>query len=170
MRKRTAALSIHHSRWGEEERPASTDQIQGMTAMTLIVSVRSYCGTLQMSDRLLSRGGEPWDPESNKTIVLSLSNAIVSISYSGPAYIEGFPTDQWIVQRLTGVLVETSPYGGLASAYGENALGDHWKLGNLLHALQRELKLLLSHRARSSIEKEAWPLSQCPKIPLSRHF
>lgn len=44
-----------------------------------------------------------FDALSNKSIVYWARDAIVSISYTGPAYIGPLPTDDWIVQKLTGV-------------------------------------------------------------------
>lgn len=44
----------------------------------------------------------PFDPEANKTIVYVARDAIVSIGYTGRAYLEGRPTDQWIAEQLIG--------------------------------------------------------------------
>jgi hypothetical protein len=40
---------------------------------------------------------------ANKTIVYLARDAIVAMSYTGPAYVGQLTTDDWIVQKLTGV-------------------------------------------------------------------
>jgi len=44
-----------------------------------------------------------FDASSNKSIIFWARDAIVSISYTGPAYIGPLTTDGWIAQKLTGV-------------------------------------------------------------------
>ena len=53
-----------------------------------------------MSDRLVSRSDTPFDPAANKTIVLFTVDGVVSLSYTGSAYIGGLPTDEWLVQAI----------------------------------------------------------------------
>src|ERR1700730_6856922 len=76
--------------------------------MTLILSHLSSAFALQSSDRLVTRlnmgrGPTPFDPLANKTIVYLARDAIVAMSYTGPAYIGQLTTDDWIVQNLTGI-------------------------------------------------------------------
>jgi hypothetical protein len=78
--------------------------------MTLILSHLSSAFVLQSSDRLVTRlnPGQPpssFDALANKTIVYLARDAIVAMSYTGPAYIGQLTTDHWIVQTLTGVEV-----------------------------------------------------------------
>lgn len=72
--------------------------------MTLILTHLSagYPYALQVTDRLVTKGGSPFDPLANKNIVYVARNAIVSIAYTGLAYIDGIPTDVWIAERLVG--------------------------------------------------------------------
>jgi len=70
--------------------------------MTLIISGISKYYAFQIADRLISRAGKPFDPESNKTVLLAASDGVVALSFTGPAYIEHTPTDQWIVHTITG--------------------------------------------------------------------
>ncbi|HET6177760.1 MAG TPA: hypothetical protein VFE61_12550 [Candidatus Sulfotelmatobacter sp.] len=44
-----------------------------------------------------------FDALANKTIVYWTTDAVVTIAYTGAAYIGNQPTDDWIVQKLTGV-------------------------------------------------------------------
>lgn len=77
-------------------------------SMTLILSLACMHQAIQVVDRRLtsrrSANTKPsiYDDESNKTIIWTTSNAILSISYTGPAFIRGIPTDQWIVESLLG--------------------------------------------------------------------
>src|ERR1700692_187490 len=83
--------------------------------MTLILSHLSRVFALQSSDRLVTRlntgqDPTPFDPLANKTIVYLARDAIVAMSYTGPAYIGQLTTDDWIVQNLTGIDV-TEAFG-----------------------------------------------------------
>jgi hypothetical protein len=74
--------------------------------MTTILTFSCNAFILQVSDRLISAesGGirKKFDELSNKAIVYRARNAIVSIGYGGPAYLQGMPTDEWIAERLFG--------------------------------------------------------------------
>jgi hypothetical protein len=56
---------------------------------------------VQVSDRLVT-GGSRSDPCANKTVVYRARDALVSIGYSGIAYVDQTPTDDWIVEHLWG--------------------------------------------------------------------
>ncbi len=78
--------------------------------MTLILGIHVNGHAIQVSDRLVSLNGEPpskWDTLANKTVVCFVRRGVVSISYTGRAYIEGIPTDQWIAERLSGKKLRT---------------------------------------------------------------
>ncbi len=68
--------------------------------MTLILTLATPRYILQVSDRLVTRGDSRFDPASNKIVIYHAKNALVAIGYSGLAYLEGVPTDQWIAQKL----------------------------------------------------------------------
>lgn len=60
-----------------------------------------------MGDRLISlqnpRDGKhvrDYDTVSNKFLIVRYSDATVVIGYSGRAYLEGIPTDQWLAQQI----------------------------------------------------------------------
>jgi hypothetical protein len=46
-------------------------------------------------------GLEEWDPLANKSILVSAQNGFMCISYSGLAYINGTPTDQWLAETAS---------------------------------------------------------------------
>ncbi|QOF73406.1 hypothetical protein IG197_10310 [Aminobacter sp. SR38] len=54
------------------------------------------------SDRRLTlgNGGKEYYPVANKAVVYRARNAVATRGYSGIAYIEGMPTDDWIVRAL----------------------------------------------------------------------
>lgn len=68
--------------------------------MTLILTCATPRFVVQVSDRLVTRGGKAFDPASNKAVIYQAENATVAIGYSGLAHIEGLPTDQWIAEKL----------------------------------------------------------------------
>jgi hypothetical protein len=75
--------------------------------VTMILSVISARYALQISDRLLSQKRanqyEPWDPASNKSVILLGHDGLISMGYSGPAFISRATTDGWIAEVLTGM-------------------------------------------------------------------
>ncbi len=71
--------------------------------MTLIVTRTSCRYSLMVTDRRVTISGVVFDPDANKNIVFGDKNAVVTIGYTGMAYIGTIPTDQWIAQTLTGL-------------------------------------------------------------------
>lgn len=69
--------------------------------MTLIGTVCSASWMVQVSDRLLTKAGDKFDPNSSKIVLYAARNAVVSIGYSGPAFLDNAPTDQWIANWLS---------------------------------------------------------------------
>lgn len=57
---------------------------------------------MQVADRLVTTDGKKFDPASNKSLIYLAKNAIVTIGYSGLAYLDGIPTDEWIARTLWG--------------------------------------------------------------------
>jgi hypothetical protein len=72
--------------------------------MTLVLSVITPHFAAQVSDRLVSRGPEPYDHYANKNLLYFAADGVISFGYSGPAYRGKYnaPTDQWIMGVLTG--------------------------------------------------------------------
>lgn len=76
--------------------------------MTLIVSQLCRGFVAQVTDRLVvtqQYGAPParFDPLANKNIVYLARDAIVSIAYTGLAFIGQLSTDDWIVEKLTRI-------------------------------------------------------------------
>lgn len=70
--------------------------------MTLILSKSCINYVIQVSDRLVTQSQENFDELANKSIVYCAYNGILSISYTGHAFIGSLPTDQWIAEKLLG--------------------------------------------------------------------
>lgn len=70
--------------------------------MTLHVSALLRGSAYQVSDRWVTRGTRVWEPEANKTIVLRTTEALVSIGFSGRAYVASRPIDEWAAEMLWG--------------------------------------------------------------------
>ncbi len=104
--------------------------------MTLILNRASKDYVLQVTDRLVTRNSSPFDPFSNKNIIFVARNAIVTIAYTGYAYLGGITTDQWIVEKLTGHIYkrESNPF---AMHIGKLP---YWlDIGRALQILKKEL-------------------------------
>jgi hypothetical protein len=74
--------------------------------MTLILAQASRRFALEVSKRLVSRGGKAFDAAANKNVIFIAKDAVVAFGYTGRAYSEGVPTDQWIAEVLIGVRFE----------------------------------------------------------------
>jgi hypothetical protein len=91
--------------------------------VTLHLTLTSGLGVLQVSDRLVSvntkRGIEPFDRTANKTVIYFARDAYLTIGYTGLAYLEDRPTDQWIAEKLIGEEVESrrGPSGGIPQQF-----------------------------------------------------
>jgi hypothetical protein len=70
--------------------------------MTLVLAVATPAYALHVSDRLVSKGGAPHDPLANKTVVFRATDGLVAFGYTGPAFIEGVPTDTWLADAISG--------------------------------------------------------------------
>lgn len=74
--------------------------------MTLHIAVACGSFVLTAGDRLLSAGRpgsySDWDACSNKTIIVYAQNGLVSVAYSGLAFVGGRPTDECLVEAISG--------------------------------------------------------------------
>ncbi len=102
--------------------------------MTLVLSVATPAYALQVSDRLVSKGGKPHDPLANKTVVLGATDGLLVFGYTGLAFLDGMPTDTWIADQITGGACAN--IGG-AVAYGDFPVRD---VGTTLVALSQPLQ------------------------------
>ena len=74
-----------------------------LVRMTLVLTRASKDYVLQVTDRLVTQtGGVPFDAIANKNVLFCSRNGVIVLGYTGLAYLGGVPTDQWIVETLTG--------------------------------------------------------------------
>jgi hypothetical protein len=64
------------------------------------------------TDRLVSRSRVAFDRAANKNLLYSAPDATVLLAYTGSAYIENLPTDEWIARSITGVQEPSPPLPG----------------------------------------------------------
>lgn len=70
--------------------------------MTLILTATNASYVLQVSDRLLTQDSREFDQFANKALIFFARDGIVSVGYSGLAYIRGEPTDHWLAEQISG--------------------------------------------------------------------
>jgi hypothetical protein len=79
-----------------------------VTQVISFVSPRYIC---QASDLLVSsttsgKAIAPYDPKFSKNVIFVAKDALVSIGFTGLAYLRGRPTDEWIASVLAGESLE----------------------------------------------------------------
>jgi len=74
--------------------------------MTLILTYITPDGLVQASDRLVSRASLPYDASSNKSVIFLGRDGLVTVAYTGLAFLENRPTDTWIAETLSGRITE----------------------------------------------------------------
>jgi hypothetical protein len=115
--------------------------------MTLHLSRVAKDLALQVSDRQITWSGRPFDELSNKNILYWARDALVSIGYTGIAYLEDTPTDQWLVEKLSGWPYERRRRPDMLMIGG---VLNWWRNIELtLHLFQSELRRAFS-QARAS--------------------
>jgi hypothetical protein len=141
--------------------------------VTIILSVATPLYAIQVSDRLLTlqvgNRYEPWDPTSNKTIILLARDGLVSLGYSGPAHIYGATMDGWIAGVLSGEDVGADrprPNFGLSIGGTTASLPLHTHLNAVTDRLNEAVKAAKVPNKLSityvglrwnSLKKPAWP-------------
>jgi hypothetical protein len=118
--------------------------------MTLVLSVATPAYGLQVSDRLVSKGGSPWDPLANKTVVFRATDGLVAFGYTGLAYMErNEPTDTWIAELVSG----TSLGDGGTLRFGGFPVRD---VGATLRSLRDRVDAREFERHRCEITAVGW--------------
>ncbi len=122
--------------------------------MTLILNGLGPYSAYQVSDRLVTiracgNGAKEFDAFSNKTVVFRGADGIISISYTGLAFIRKKPTDQWMAEILSGRVHQ----GAIAFHSGGN--GNWPKISEAVYRLKEEIckefrRLKMRHRPTSS--------------------
>jgi hypothetical protein len=84
---------------------------------------------------------EPKYPVYNKTVVYRASDAIVTMAFTGIAFIDGIPTDEWIASTLAGCRFEHA----IGMSFGQEF--DLLNLGQAVSRLAHSLNRVLRRRA-----------------------
>lgn len=118
--------------------------------MTMVAAASCRGFAVMVSDRLvtLSRNGAfagRHDPLANKTIVYLGRDGLLILGYTGSAYLDGIPTDEWIAQVLWGRPFERNPDGSLPTALRGKGAGPRG-LNQVLLVLRRRLGMALGGR------------------------
>jgi len=71
--------------------------------VTFTLATAAWPFAIQVTDRLLTlpKTGTPFDRDANKNIIFHGRDCVAAIAYSGIAWIDAMPTDQWIVETIT---------------------------------------------------------------------
>jgi hypothetical protein len=109
--------------------------------MTLVLSQASWRFAVQVGDRLVTRKARPFDPFANKNVLYLGPDALISFGYTGPAYLAGLPTDQWLVETLTGY---SYPRDARPGSFRLGPLPSWRPLGLVLQTLSAELDAIFA--------------------------
>jgi hypothetical protein len=90
--------------------------------VTQILTRASLNYVLQVSDLRVTKDGSLFDYLANKSVILSTENSVVAMSYTGHAFIDAVPTDQWIVEILRGQRFDRSRKPPAMTLGGSSAL------------------------------------------------
>ena len=114
--------------------------------MTVVLSLTSNRYILHVSDRLLtdSHNRKPLDPLANKTIILFARDAVAVVGYTGIAYVDHRPTDEWLAEQLIGGAIAQPPGRGASSRFGP-VVDYHRDLGESVEALRAAAEANKSH-------------------------
>ncbi|HEY8616715.1 hypothetical protein [Phenylobacterium sp.] len=90
--------------------------------MTLVIAESASTYSVMVSDRLTTkwRGTNligRFDEVANKTVVFLSGTEGVAIGYTGNAFLERMPTDEWIAQQLWGDAFMLGPHGDSYAMY-----------------------------------------------------
>jgi len=114
--------------------------------VTLIVSLIGARGVVQACDRRTSwrprKHLKEFDAFANKTVLFLAREAAVSMSYTGLAFLDDIPTDQWMAECLRGDPLPRQP-GGEDPGMWQMVLGmpANWpSIDSALHRLTVELE------------------------------
>lgn len=73
--------------------------------MTFVLPLATPLYVSQVTDRLVTFAGKPYDPLANKNVLYCARDGVVAIGYSGAADVDDRPTDEWIA-RILGRLAD----------------------------------------------------------------
>jgi len=122
--------------------------------MTLILAIETPHYVIQAGDRLVTihGSGEIHDRTANKALVIRARNGLAALSYSGTAYVERQPTDQWIARVITGVAEE---FRGIR--LGKTNIGTR-TIDQVLHSLKLALDARSEPKHGLAVQTVGWKI------------
>jgi hypothetical protein len=137
--------------------------------VTIVVSVCVDGVGIQASDRLVTVEAAEYDPVANKAIVLVARDGLLTIGYSGLAYIRNVPTDEVIAGLLAGDNLSQGMMGGLSGTVANlwdriddlrTGLSRWFQPLRLEHRCQPlELSIVGFQRRRDSWRRVSWEIT-----------
>lgn len=111
--------------------------------MTLVIATASRYFAVMVSDRMItvSRRGHPtriFDPSSNKSVIFISSDCVLVFGYTGVAYLDRIPTDQWLAQELWGAPIVADDSGGIPMVGGQRP--GRKRINQILFGLRNRLR------------------------------
>jgi hypothetical protein len=108
--------------------------------VTLVLTAACPGFVVQVADRRLTLSNRPsaapYDEFANKTVVYRPTDGVVTMGYSGLAYIDGLPTDEWLVQVLTGSEIHRDADDGRPAGVAMGRVANHWDLGRAVREIE----------------------------------
>lgn len=101
--------------------------------MTLIIAAGNTEQFIQVSDRRLTSNGKFKEEESNKAIVLTCSNARLSVGYTGLAKAGSFDTRKWLLKTLNECAPPDYTADQIIKRFTEKATKEFSQNPNLKH-------------------------------------
>ena len=115
----------------------------GVASVTLVIATASRYFAVMVSDRMVtvSQDRRPiriFDPSSNKSIVFISSDCVLLFGYTGFAYLDQIPTDQWIAQELWGAPIVADDSGSVPMVGGRRP--GRKQINQILYGLRNRLR------------------------------
>lgn len=116
--------------------------------MTLILTAVHRSGVIQVVDRLVTRpatgGAEQFDPRANKIVLFAARDAFLTLAYTGLAYVNGLPTDQWIAETLRNKPVAPGQDGHRPATFSFERVANWPSVGQAVERLTSGLEAAMS--------------------------
>ena len=109
--------------------------------MTLILSAVTSIYTLQVSDRLVTKGGQEHDELANKSLFFAGKDCVVSMAYTGLAYLDGKRTDDFIAECMQPICSRDND-GAIYQGQYNPKISKCYNLGNAIKIIKDSLESL----------------------------
>lgn len=109
----------------------------------MVIATASRYFAVMVSDRMVtvSQRGHPirtHDPSANKSVIFISADAVLAFGYTGLAYLDRIPTDQWIAQELWGAPIIENDSGTIPMVGGRRP--GFARINQVLFSLRSKLR------------------------------